>query len=330
MIWLTWRQFRAQALVGLGALLLLAIYLVYLGQQIHSGYDDNLAHCTGRDNCSGALAAFADRYAFEVDLLGYLLLAVPGIIGVFWGAPLVTRELEDGTHRLVWNQSVTRSRWLAVKLGLIGLLSMAVTGVFSSLLTWASGPVDDILNDRFEPVLFSSRNIAPLAYAAFAFMLGTALGLFIRHTVPAMGATLVLFAVLQVVMPTLVRPHYETPVRTSVPLTSQMISGLTKIGTYGEIGGLRVPGGPWVVKTSAILDSEGREVGHSDWYQDCTNNKSINEMPDCLAKGNIHVDISEQPADRYWTFQWIETAIFAALTAALAVLSFWRIRGRLT
>ena len=35
------------------------------------------------------------------------------MIGAFWGAPMVARELETGTHRLVWNQSVTRTRWLA-------------------------------------------------------------------------------------------------------------------------------------------------------------------------------------------------------------------------
>jgi hypothetical protein len=57
----------------------------------------------------------------------------------------------------------------------------------------------------------------------------------------------------------------------------------------GDIGGLRVPGGPWVVSTSAILDSSGKEVGHTSWYQNCTNNESITEMPACLAKGNIHV-----------------------------------------
>ncbi|MFJ8166722.1 hypothetical protein ACIRBY_38180 [Streptomyces sp. NPDC096136] len=57
------------------------------------------------------------------------------------------------------------------------------------------------------------------------------------------------------------------------------------------------------MKTTNILDSSGKEVGHSDWYQACTNNKSLNEMPECLAKGIIHVDISEQPADRYWRFQ---------------------------
>jgi hypothetical protein len=37
-----------------------------------------------------------------------------------WGAPLVARELEAGTFRLTWNQSITRTRWLAVKLTLTG------------------------------------------------------------------------------------------------------------------------------------------------------------------------------------------------------------------
>ena len=56
------------------------------------------------------------------------MLALPALIGLFWGAPLIARELEAGTHRLVWNQSVTRGRWLAVKLGLIGLAAAAATG----------------------------------------------------------------------------------------------------------------------------------------------------------------------------------------------------------
>ena len=46
-----------------------------------------------------------------------MVALAPAVIGAFWGAPLVARELEAGTHRLVWNQSVTRTRWLATKLG---------------------------------------------------------------------------------------------------------------------------------------------------------------------------------------------------------------------
>ena len=56
----------------------------------------------------------------------------PALIGIFWGAPLVTRELEAGTFRLAWNQSVTRARWMAVKLGLIGLAAMATAGCSAS------------------------------------------------------------------------------------------------------------------------------------------------------------------------------------------------------
>ena len=41
-----------------------------------------------------------------------------------------------GTFRLAWNQSVTRTRWLAVKLGLIGLAAMATAGLLSLMVTW--------------------------------------------------------------------------------------------------------------------------------------------------------------------------------------------------
>ena len=73
--------------------------------------------------------------------LGVLVIVVPGIIGLFWGAPLVARELEAGTFRLAWTQSVTRTRWLAVEArrrrpG----VSMAVAGLLSLMVTWWASP----------------------------------------------------------------------------------------------------------------------------------------------------------------------------------------------
>jgi ABC-type transport system involved in multi-copper enzyme maturation permease subunit len=44
------------------------------------------------------------------DLLGPGLLPIPALLGMFWGAPLIARELESGTYRLAWTQSVTRRR----------------------------------------------------------------------------------------------------------------------------------------------------------------------------------------------------------------------------
>jgi hypothetical protein len=60
-----------------------------------------------------------------------LLYVTPVIAGAFWGAPLVTRELGTGTFRLAWNQSVTRARWMLVKLGLIGVAAMATAGLLT-------------------------------------------------------------------------------------------------------------------------------------------------------------------------------------------------------
>ena len=69
-------------------------------------------------------------------MLDGLVVLVPGIIGIFWGAPLVARELEAGTYRLAWTQSITRTRWLATKLGVVGLLSMVAAGLLSLMATW--------------------------------------------------------------------------------------------------------------------------------------------------------------------------------------------------
>ena len=70
----------------------------------------------------------------------------PALIGLFWGAPLIARELETGTYRLAWNQSVTRSRWTLAKLGIGGLASVAVAGLLSLMITWWASPINTALN----------------------------------------------------------------------------------------------------------------------------------------------------------------------------------------
>src|SRR5690242_16054611 len=181
MIRLTLRQFRVPALVGAALVLLAVGYLVHLGQETRAARDPS-------------------AYGQTMLVLAAGLGVVPPLIGAFWGAPLVARELESGTHRLVWNQSVPRRRWLAVKLTVLGLSSMAVAGVLGLLLTWAAAPVDAALGDRFSTVLFGARGIAPIGYAAYAFTLGTVTGLLLRRTLPAMAlvflaVTVSLFAV---------------------------------------------------------------------------------------------------------------------------------------
>jgi hypothetical protein len=327
MIWMAWRQFRTQAVLGIAVLALLATYLVILGEQIRRTYSQDAAQCA-KGGCAGLMSEFTGRYDHQVEILGYALIVVPAIVGMFWGVPLITRELEAGTHRLVWNQTVTRGRWLAVKLGFVGLAGVAFTGLYSLLLTWAASPLDRVHDNRFSPLIFDARNIVPVAYGAFAALLGVTFGLFIRRTVPAMAVVLVVFAVVQGVMPTMVRPGYVTPVSQTVALTKAEASGLSFFGEYGTVGGVSVPGGPWIVSTSDVLDASGKDVGHTAWWSNCVNVASPAQLPDCIAKQKVHVDVTLQPAGRYWSFQWYETAIFALFSAALAALCFWRVQSR--
>jgi len=95
--------------------------------------------------------------------LGQLVLVAPALVGVFWGAPLVARELENNTFRLAWTQSVSRTRWLAIELGLVGLASMVTAGLLSLMVTWWSSPFDRITDSPFSPSSFDRRDLVPSA-----------------------------------------------------------------------------------------------------------------------------------------------------------------------
>ena len=103
MIWLTWRQFRVQALTAVAALAAFAILLAATGPHLASLYAASaITGCHG-GSCVAAPVAFLNRLQATspypvVYLLGIvLILATPAILGIFWGAPLIARELETGT-----------------------------------------------------------------------------------------------------------------------------------------------------------------------------------------------------------------------------------------
>jgi hypothetical protein len=324
MIWLTWRQMRAQTLWTGAVIAAAAAYLLYLGVDIRDTYRLSITDCTTA--CDNARHAFADQYSAGLMLVGLLLIAGPAIIGAFWGAPLITRELETGTHRLVWNQSVTRRRWLAVKLALVGGVSVVFTGALSLLLSWAAGPFDKVVDSRFEPLTFASRDLAPFGYALLAFTLGLVIGVLARKTLVAMAVTLLAFTAFQLVMANVVRPQFADPVTETIVWNDANAIG--QIDTFG-IGpeGAGVQGytitGAWVLSDfMTVYKGDGTEVTQDD-VQAC-DSESIN--PDeCMSTLDARFEVTYQPADRYWTFQWIEFGIAAGLAAILAGVAFWRI-----
>ncbi len=146
----------------------------------------NVAACQG--DCTAEIDNFLSQFMASnhtiYDLAQMMTYAVPALLGVFWGAPLIARELEAGTHRLVWNQSVTRTRWLATKLAIVGGAAALTAGLLSWAVTTSSNRIDDATGDRITPLLYGARGIVPIGYAIFAFTLGVTLGMLIRRTSP--------------------------------------------------------------------------------------------------------------------------------------------------
>jgi hypothetical protein len=264
-----------------------------------------------------------------------LILATPAILGIFWGAPLIAREFEAGTYRLAWNQSVTRTRWLTVKLALTGLAAMAVTEAFSLMHAWWSDPISKAISlgggasvfsgNQYSWLTFASHGITPLGYAAFAFALGTAAGTLIRRAVPAMAVTLAIFAVAQVPMPLWVRPVIIPPAQTIATVEAAGVN-------FGGFTASDVPGQPeaWVVSSYAI-NAAGQRVTAMPASCVPTYGPTATSKPDpgqCMDKLGIREVVNYQPASRYWPLQLIETGIFLALALALAGFCFWRLGRR--
>jgi hypothetical protein len=348
MIWLTWRQVRSGALVAVIALLVVAVVAAVTGPHLIHLYDSMVAPCraTGT-SCANATNALLDSDRELAGWLGVLVVAVPGLIGVFWGAPLVARELEHGTYRLVLTQSVTRGRWLGTKLALGALASMAAAGLFSLVVTWWSSPLDRANLAPFGS--FDKRDIVPIGYAAFAFVLGVTGGLLLRRALPAMAATLAAFVAVRLAVGNWLRPHFATPLRTTTP-DSLIFSTVNnpKVG----------PAGAWVLSTSTI-DGAGHVVGRNGEFGNlqitvgsrgvdvhgvgsCSNlvPRAVGTTPPsradasaliqrCIHQLRLRDVVTYQPSSRYWTFQWYETAIFVGLALLLGGLCFWWIRRRL-
>jgi hypothetical protein len=343
MIRLSWLQFRTQAVTVAAVTAVFAIVLAATGPHLASLYAASaITGCHG-GSCGVAASTFLSRLAVTspysiVYLLGIgLILVAPAVIGIFWGAPLIARELETGTYQLAWTQSITRTRWLMAKLALAGLAAMAVTEALSLIYAWWANPIGQAIGllggdggshpfeGRFSSVIFATHGITPVGYAAFAFALGTAIGALIRRTVPAMAVTLAIFAAAQVAMPLGVRPHLIPPDHTVATIQSADLD-------YGNLTATVVPGQPsaWLISSGAI-NAAGQTISRLPAACQAAGSGLKPSSPGpCLERRGFREAVAYEPASRYWPLQWIETGIFLVLALALAGFCFWRLGRRRT
>jgi hypothetical protein len=326
MTWLAWRQHRNQAYLAAAALGAFAILLLVTGRQMASQYQSARTSCAASHTCGNLVNTLVLGTPVLV-LLVTLTVVVPCLLGVFWGGPLVARELETGTSQFAWMQSITRRHWLTVKVGWVLLAAAAWGGAVAGLVTWWSSPVNALKQQNFQPGQFDIQGIVPIGYALFAVALGIAAGTLLRRTLPALAITIVVFTFLRLVIGQDLRQHYLT----ALTKTFSLLPGLGHrlawpTGSYWLVsGGLVGPGGQETsspAHSGPSISINGVPVPLGSMPSGCRalvfqGPKSIS----CLAAHGYRLFINYQPASRYWAFQGIETGIFVLLAAALIAVT---------
>jgi hypothetical protein len=139
---LAWRLHRHQAYTAGAALAALGALLLITGITITRDYHTFLASCAAARSCGHATQVFAGDSA--ITSLVNATMAVPLLFGLFWGAPLLAREFEDGTHNLAWTQGVTRIRWLNHTVGWPLAAAAGWGAAMAALVSWWRGPQNTV------------------------------------------------------------------------------------------------------------------------------------------------------------------------------------------
>ncbi|WP_353943804.1 hypothetical protein ABII15_20690 [Streptomyces sp. HUAS MG91] len=209
------------------------------------------------------------------------------VVAVFAAGPLVARELELGTARLAWTQSVSPARWLTAKLALPALAVTVGTGLIVALYVPVWRSHNHLLVAGIGPRSFYF-NIGPatIANVLFGLALGVCAALVIRRTLPAIV----------------------------VAGTGTYLAGALRSNSWPFQGMYQQPEIP--VHNKAIT-STGAEIADPGCYED----------QKCLAAHHVTgFDRHYLPSPDYWPRQLTETGILLALTAVLVVAAFLVLR----
>lgn len=168
----------------------------------------------------------------------------------------------------------------------------------------------DHLVSPFDNAAFDFEGPVVIAYGIFATSLVLAAGTVLRRTVPAIGIGLVAFLAVRLFIEDSVRAHFMTPVTVSPSPRG-----------WGRTLGWVLDGG-WKTTSGSSIDL------HSV-LSTCGALQSKSMSLSCIQRHGFVDYMVYQPANRYWTFQGIETGIFLTLSAVLVLIAAGWIRVRL-
>ena len=301
MIWLGWRQQRTETVIAAVVLGVLALVLIPTGLSMSSAYHrDGLAACLAaaqHGGCGDAVAAFTSRFGNLRQVTGWLTL-VPGLIGILLAAPFVT-QLEQGTYRLDWTQSITRGRWIAGKLGLAVATAASAAVLLALMLMWWHGPLANV-QGRVSNAVYDSEGTVVLAYTLFALGLAVAVGAVWRRAVPSLVLGLVGYAAVRVFVDVWLRQRLVSPATATWSVTGRA---------------------PNLDRAWVLSQYPTDRAGHRLPFFSCPHGAGGACRLPTLHHGYIHAVF--QPAGHFWALQTVETAIFTGVAIALLALGAW-------
>ncbi len=325
--WVTWRQYRAALAGAVALLVVIAAYLAYMGWEIHRAYDSFTACLpaslrgvpwAGTAACGPLERAFMSFYGsgrgsvlssgINAQVVPFLLLAVPVLVGAFVGGPVLARELESGTFRFAWTQGAGRVRLAAARLVPLAVVLTAAAYGLSALFSWYIGPfVQSGVTGRFPMQLFGTMGTDFAAWTLFSFALAAFAGVLLRRTVTAMAVSLVALT--------------AADVATMLSLRQHEVAAVVVTGAQPGPGSWVV--GNWFTTTSGMPVSQGTVSA-------AFARLPFGETPTTSMLAGHHwlQWWSYQPASRWWEFQLTESGWLLAASVLLVAATVLLIRRR--
>jgi hypothetical protein len=310
MIWLSWRLQRTETLIAAALLALLAALLVPTGIQMASAYHhDGVGACISSPSfaCGSVINAFTSRFESLRNVTDWLTL-IPGLVGVLLAASFVL-DLERGTHRLDWTQSITRRRWIAGRMGLGVCVALVATFALAMLLTWWRAPWVH-LQGRIDPSSYDSEGTVVYGYTLFALGLALAIGVVWRRAVPALVIAFVGYFAVRLFVDTWLRQRLVKPLASTW--------SMKKNGPNLDHA--------WVL-SQGPSDRFGHVVAH---VMPCGGpGAAPSKDPGCLAQQGLgYMHAVYHPASHFWALQGMETGLFAGAGLAMLAFAAWWTRHR--
>ncbi|MFF7204422.1 ABC transporter permease [Streptomyces sp. NPDC008141] len=267
---------------------------------------DTTGPCRGGTGCNDAIQGLVQAHEWlrtGLDQVATGVLLLPLAIAAFAAGPLIARELETGTYRLAWTQSVTPAGWLAAKLLLPAVVVTAGTAVLVAAFRWSRPPTTgNGAGMLWDSPVYASMGVTTFAYGLLALAVGALTGLLVRRTVVAMSLAGLATGGLMLLVTTL-RPHLWPVATRSAPGDEQDL---------------------WILQQGKLTAS-----GERLFWEDCYNISGPQTPEQCMsARGAVGDFHDVHPSSHFWPLQLVETGIVLALAAAAVAAAFWLLRRR--